>query len=436
VTYTPSTLPQLGQWSSLAELAALQDKQLPQTMEWAARSPHYASRLGGRLPQTRADLVTVPMTTKQDLRSQYPYGMLAVPKTRLATYHESSGTAGMPTPSYYTEEDWVDLAERYARKWVGIRDDDTFLVRTPYALMITGHLAHAAARMHGATVVPGDNRSLAMPYSRVVRVLHDLQVTLTWSMATETLLWAAAAREAGYRPGEDFGLRAVFVGGEPLTQGRRRRISEIWGVPVVEEYGSTETGSLAGDCPEGKMHLWADRAIFEVHDPLTGRVGPDGAGQLVVTPLYREAMPLIRYNLEDNVRVSLHPCRCGWALPTVEVLGRSAFGYPVGAAKVTQHQLEELIFALPARFEVLFWRGRAEPDRLRVQIEVPDQHRAEASDALTASIRATFDVDSEVSGVPPGTLVPREMLTSVHDVVKPRSLFGADEDWTKGLLYY
>ena len=91
--------------------------------------------------------------------------------------------------------DWVDLAERYARKWIGIDPADTFLVRTPYALMITGHLAQAAARLCGATVVPGDNRSLAMPYARVVRVLHDLDVTLTWSLPTET---AALGRR---RPG-------------------------------------------------------------------------------------------------------------------------------------------------------------------------------------------------------------------------------------------
>src|SRR6185503_19058239 len=98
----------------------------------------------------------------------------------------------------------------------------------PYALMVTGHLAHAAARRRGATVIPGDNRSLAMPLSRVVRVLHDLDVTLTWSLPTETLLWAAAARAAGYEPGRDFpALRALFVAGEPLTPARRARIAAL-----------------------------------------------------------------------------------------------------------------------------------------------------------------------------------------------------------------
>ncbi|OLF09584.1 phenylacetate--CoA ligase family protein [Actinophytocola xanthii] len=421
------------------ELEHLQDSRIPEVLAAAGRSPFYRERFGTALSglRCRADLATLPLTTKQDLREAYPFGMLAVPKRQLATYHESSGTAGTPTPSYYTESDWVDLAERYARKRIPIEESDVFLVRTPYALMITGHLAQAAARRHGATVVPGDNRSLAMPYSRVVRVLHDLEVTLTWSMPTETLLWAAAAEAAGRRPGADFpALRALFVGGEPLTPARRRRITEIWDVPVVEEYGSTETGSLAGECRCQRLHLWADRALFEVHDPATGRTGREGRGQLVVTPLFREAMPLLRYNLEDTVEVSYAGCDCGSPLPTVRVLGRSAFGYPVGSATVTQNRLEELVFELPAHYGVLFWRARAEPDRLTVEIEVAAAHRRAAVSALTAAVRAAYGVEVAVTGVEPGTLVPTEVLTASHDVVKPRSLFGADEDWGKALLYH
>jgi phenylacetate-CoA ligase len=437
VTDTITRRPQLGDWTDLAALAELQDAVLPRVLRWASGSPFYAGRFAGDPPVTRADFERLPLTSKQDLRDNYPFGMRAVPNERVATYHESSGTAGMPTPSFYTDEDWLDLAERYARKWVGISAADTFLVRTPYALMVTGHLAQAAARSTGATVVPGDNRSLAMPYSRVLRVLHDLHVTLTWSMATETLLWAAAARAAGLRPDADFPhLRALFVGGDPLSDAKRARITELWGVPVVEEYGSTETGSLAGQCPRGRLHLWADRAIFEVYDPATGAIGRDGPGQLVVTPLYREAMPLLRYNLEDAVEVSYEPCGCGWALPVVRVLGRSAFGHAVAGRTVTQSRLEDLVFGLPAEHEVLFWRARAEPEILRVQIEVPPEHRAQACTRLHDAVGAEFGVPVEVTGVEPGTLVPNEVLTGVHDVVKPRGLFGADEDWDKALLYY
>ncbi|MEU3114074.1 AMP-binding protein [Micromonospora chalcea] len=433
-----STLPRLGQWHGLEDLRRLQEKQLAETFTWAARSPFYRARLAsGAPPVTTADLADLPLTTKQDLRDNYPFGMLAVPRERLATYHESSGTAGKPTPSYYTAEDWTDLAERFARKWIGISADDVFLVRTPYALLLTGHLAHAAARLRGATVVPGDNRSLAMPYARVIRVMHDLDVTLTWSVPTECLIWAAAAIAAGHRPDIDFpALRALFVGGEPMTDARRQRISRLWGVPVIEEYGSTETGSLAGECAEGRLHLWADRALFEVYDPGTGTVRADGDGQLVVTPLFREAMPLLRYNLEDNVSVSYDDCGCGWKLPTVRVLGRSAFGYRVGGATITQHRLEELVFSLPEAYRVMFWRAKAEPALLRVEIEVAAAHRVAAEAELTHAIRAAFGVDSEVAGLAPGTLIPLDALTSMPDVVKPRSLFGPDEDWSKALLYY
>ncbi|HXA61337.1 MAG TPA: phenylacetate--CoA ligase family protein, partial [Streptosporangiaceae bacterium] len=209
-----------------------------------------------------------------------------------------------------------------------------------------------------------------------------------------------------------------------------------WGVPVIEEYGSTETGSLAGECPEGRLHLWADRMLFEVRDPGTGRASAEGNGHLVVTPLLREAMPLVRYDLEDDVEVSYADCACGWLLPTVRVLGRSAYANQVNGRKVTQPQLEDLVFGLHQRFEVLFWRARAEPERLLIQIEVGAAFAAEATATLTAAVRAAVGVTCEVTPVPPGTLVPDRVLTGVHDVVKPRSLFGPDEDWDKALLYY
>jgi phenylacetate-CoA ligase len=429
----------LGDWQHIDELTALQDKALPELLSGIGGSPFYRERLGSRAAQlrTRADLDSVPLTSKQDLRDGYPFGFLAVPKRDLATYHESSGTAGMPTASYYTERDWQTINDNYARKWTGITSDDVFLVRTPYALMISGNMAHAAARACGALVVPGDNRSLAMPYSRVLRVLHDLGVSLSWSMPTEPLMWAAAARAHGYDPATDFpALRALFVGGEPLSVNRRKRISEIWGVPVVEEYGATETPCLGGQCAEGRMHLWADQAIYEVYDPATGTLSRDGRGQLVVTQLYREAMPLLRYNIGDEVEVSLvDDCACGWHLPTVRVLGRSGFGHPVGDTRVTQSELEDLVFALPLTRQVLFWRGRASPAMLEIQIEVPDEQRDVACAELTAAIAGRFGCPSEVTGVPVGTLVPTSVFTGIHDVVKPRSLFGADEDWSKALLY-
>ena len=429
-----SDRPRLGDWHTAGDLARLQDRALERLLAAAARSPFYGPR---GVPSGRAELARYPLTTKADLRAAYPFGMLAVDRSELATYHESSGSSGTPTASYYTATDWLDLAERYARKHVGIHPGDMFLVRTPYALMITGHLAHAAARSHGATVVPADNRSLATPYAKVVRVLHDLDVTLTWSLPTDALLWAASARLAGLRPEHDFpALRALFVGGEPLSPARRARIGEIWGAPVVEEYGATETGSLAGECPHGRLHLWADRAIFEVYDPVTGTCAPEGRGQLVVTPLYREAMPLLRYNLEDEAEISAAACPCGWVLPAVRVLGRSRFGVPVGSARLTQLDVEELVFRLPAEYGVLFWRARAGAGGLRLEVEVDRRRRERVTRELREAVGTALGIEADVRALPPGSLVPAALLTAAPDVLKPRGLFGPGEDWDKALRYY
>ncbi len=435
---TPWSRPEPGDWSSPAELAALQRAELPRVLAQALRSPFYAARYAGGPVPSAADFAELELTTKQDLRSQYPFGMLAVPREELATYHESSGTSGDPTASYYTDEDWADLAERYARKWVGITPSDTFLVRTPYGLVITAHLAQAAGRLRGATIVPGDARSLTTPLARMVRVLRALDVTLTWCNPTEIMMLAAAAKAAGLRPDQDFpALRAMFTAAEPLTEVRRRRLSEIWGgIPIVEEYGSTETGTIAGQCPAGQLHLWADRALFEVFDPATGEVSDAGRGQLVVTPLYRSAMPLLRYNLADDVEVSTADCACGWLLPTVRVLGRSGTGYRVGPATVDQQRLEELVFTLPVEHEVMFWRAMAHPDVLRVEFEAPDHSRDLAVKELAELVDRELGVPHQITGLPLGSLVPTEALTAQRDILKARYLFGEGEDWDKAVMYF
>lgn len=431
---TVSRWPRIGDWTDRTGLESVQNARLARTLAAAGRSPFYARR---GVPTSRAELAGYPLTTKQDLRDGYPFGFLAVDRAELATYHESSGSSGTPTSSYYTATDWQDLIDRYARKYVGLHADDTFLVRTPYALMITGHLAHAAARSRGATVVPADNRSSVTPYAKVVRVLHDLGVTLTWSLAADTLLWAAAAQLAGRQPSRDFpALRALFVGGDPVGPAKKARIAEIWNAPVVEEYGATETGSLAGECAFGRLHLWADRALFEVHDPATGRVSATGRGRLVVTPLYREAMPLLRYDIEDTVEVSWPDCPCGWVLPVVRVLGRSAWTVHTAAADLTQGDVEDLVFALPAEYGVMFWRARADRSRLRVQIEVAPGHRDAAERALREAAGRAYDIEAVIEPLPPGALVPPRLLTAEPEVLKPRGLFHAGEDWDKALEYY
>ena len=431
-------LPQIGEWSSFDELTSMQDQRIPGVLTRAAGSPFYARRFaanGG--PASLEDFAAIALTTKRDLVQSYPFGMLAVPQSELATYFETSGTSGPPIPAYYTERDWRDLVERYARKSTGINPSDIFFVRGPYALGMSTHLAHQSGRFRGATIAPGDHCSSIMPYARVVRVIHDLGVTLTWSNPTDCLLWAAAALRAGLDPGRDFPmLRALFVGGEPLSAARRRRISEIWGVPVVDEYGCSEIGSLAGRCPADNFHLWADRVKPEIYDEHSGTVQPSGIGELVLTPLYLEAMPLVRYNVHDRVELSYEDCECGWKLPLVTVLGRAGQGYPVGdSARITQIELEEIVYSLPAELGVLFWRARAEPDRLHIQIEAADSSAEPAEAALRAAVDSDLAVPCDIEVLPPGALVPDDLLTNPRRSLKPRPLYGPGESWDEAIVF-
>lgn len=422
-------------WRSFEQLHETQDKLLNAALQHAVAAPFYAGRAG---EAGLWDLADVPVTTKDDLRSTYPFGMLAVPKADLVTYHETSGTGGapVPTPTYYTAADWTEMVDRFLRNPVPMTREDTLLVRISYALVMAGHLGHQAGLAAGATVIAADARTLTSPYPSLVRVLRDAEVSLTWSTPFECLVWAETARLAGHRPDRDFpALRAFYTAGEPLGPARRARISELWGgVPVLDVYGSTEIGSVSGTCPAGTLHFWADRLLPEIYDPETGAFEREGTGRLVVTTLYQEGMPLLRYDLEDIVELRYRDCACGWKLPTLKVFGRIAHDYEIAGRQLSAAAVEEAVFELPAAHGVVFWRGQALADRLLVQIEVDSAHAAEATGELRAILAGTFGVPCEVDAVEPGTIVPRDVLLGHRRTVKPRRFFGQGEDWDDAVI--
>jgi phenylacetate-CoA ligase len=431
-----SRLPEPGDWRDAGELHRLQAGQLPRVLAAAREAPFHRARLpGGALGAD--DWPTLPLTTKDDLRGSYPLGMLAVEFAELATYHESSGTTGEPTPSYLTEDDWDDIATRYARSAVNLGKGDAVLVNTPYSMLTTAHQMHRAARLRGAVVVPASNRTWNMSHGRVARLLRDLPITVAWCVPTNALLIAAAARLAGHDPARDFpGLRAFLVAGEALSRARRARIAELWGGKAVfEDYGSTETGSLAGECGLGRMHFWADRVYGEVIDPATGRSARHGRGQLVVTPLYRRAMPLIRYALEDAVELVPDGCPCDWKLPTIRVLGRSATHVVVQGKPLFPSELEEAVYTLPMAHGVLFWRARHDPRSLEIQVEAEPGHGARACEALAHEVHERLGISARVEAVEPGTIVPLARLDSQAGALKPSYLFPAGSGWPREYLW-
>ncbi|MEE2041119.1 AMP-binding protein [Nocardiopsis sp. CT-R113] len=416
------------------------EKRLPEVLRRAGRSDFYRGRLGDDLPGGLADLEGLPLTTKDDLRASYPFGMVAVPRRELVSYHESSGTSeGAPTASFHTEADWAEMLDRFGRNRVGLADTDTVLVRVPYAMVTIAHQVHAAARAAGSLVVPADARSTAMPLPRVLRLMRDLRVTVAAALPTEPLLWAACARLAGESPRSHApDLRALLSAGEPLSPARRRRIEELWGCEVHLSYGNSECGAnLGGECPERNLHLWADRYLPEVLDPETGLVSFEGRGRLVLTTLHREAMPLVRYDTGDYAEVTYGGCPCGWPLPRVRVVGRWDHGVSLRGRRdrVFASEVENAVFSLPSELGVLFWRAVEDEGVLRVRVEAVDAAAGEVSTALVREVEEAVGVRPEVEVVPVGTLVPLEELTRRSFTAKPRYLAPAGATGAGGPMY-
>ena len=426
-----TAFPILNGWSNWNGLASLQREELPRVLERARRSSFYRERLNGVDGGGALQWNDVPFTTKTDLRSAYPFGLLAVPRAEVATYHESSGTSGEPTASFLTEADWAEVADRFGRNAAAVGRTDTVMVKTPYALVTTAHQMHVTARARGAMVVPADNRSTMMPYSRVIRLLRDLDVTVSWSMPFEALLWAEAARLAGHDPRTDFPqYRALMVAGEPLSGARQRAIEAVWGRPVFQDYGSTETCSLAGQCSAGKLHLWADRVYPEVLDQEMV-AHPEGTGELVVTTLFARAMPLVRYRVGDLVSLSREPCRCGWILPTIQIRGRRQDQVEVQGRRFLPSDLEDVIYHA-SDYLVLFWRARHSEHSLSIELEA----RSEGTGAtVREAVKRALAVSADVRVLPPGTIIPQAVLTEPTRFTKPRFMFRNDEPWPMSGLY-
>jgi len=393
----------------------------------ARQTPFYASRL----PEEMGDWTRLPLTSKGDLRANYPLGLLAVPRERVATYHESSGTSGSPISSYFTESDWQDIQSRFLRSRVALGHRDMVFVKTPYSLVTTAHQMHGAARAAGATVVPADNRSRNMPYRRVLRLLRDLPITVTWCLPTEAQTWAYLARQMGLDPTRDFPhLRALMVAGEALSPARREAISRLWGGrPVIEHYGSTETGSLAGECARGHLHLWSDRVHCEVFDESSRTTAAAGRGSLVVTPLEREAMPLVRYHLEDEARIFSDPCPCGSVHPRIEIFGRRL----ARTSGLYPRELEEVIYTVAP--QTWFWRARASAEAIEVEIHVEPGAVFERK-TLQDAIERTFKRRALVRPVGASCFAPPEWMREEETMQKPRFVFGAEENWNNSAVYF
>lgn len=311
------------------------------------RSPFYAKKFGGidlGDVQTQADFEALPFSEKADLRDAYPLGLAAVPESEIVRIHSSSGTTGTPVIIPYTQQDVIDWAVQFARcyEMAGITKDDRIQITPGYGLWTAGIGFQLGAERLGAMAVPmGPGNT-----DKQIRFMKDMQSTVLCATSSYALLLAEEIAKRGVR--DELNLKRAVIGSERWGHKMRQRIANELGVKIYDIYGLTEVygPGIGVSCDyECGMHVWDDYCYFEIVDPKTDKVLPDGEiGELVITTLRKEGAPLVRYRTHDLSRIIPGECECGSPFPRIDTLiGRTDDMVKVKGVNIFPAQIEEII---------------------------------------------------------------------------------------------
>ncbi|HNY22352.1 MAG TPA: phenylacetate--CoA ligase, partial [Treponemataceae bacterium] len=320
-------------------------------VEHALKTEFYAKRYrdagitSGDCIKTLDDIRKLPFTSKNDLREAYPFGLLAVPKKDVVRVHASSGTTGTPTVIYLTQKDLDTASDTMARSLMaaGGTSDDVVQNMMTYGLFTGGLGFHYGAELMGAMVIP----TSAGNTLRQLKFMKDFGTTMIHATPSYLLHLHQAIADEGYRR-EDLKLRMAITGAEPHSEELRCKIEDKLGIEVYNCYGMSEMNGpgLAFECVfRSGMHVWEDRYIAEILDPETFEPVPDGeTGELVLTILCRDAMPLIRYRTRDLTHFITGPCACGRTHRRLaRFTGRTDDMLIVNGVNVFPSQIEEVL---------------------------------------------------------------------------------------------
>jgi phenylacetate-CoA ligase len=407
--------------TSRADLTALQLSRLRAVVARVAeRVPLHRERLraaGVRAEDLKslADLRALPFTTKADFRDTYPYGMLAVPMAEVVRVHASSGTTGKPTIVAYTRRDvdtWSEVMARTLRAG-GVGPGDVVQNAYGYGLFTGGLGVHYGAERVGAAVIPISGGFT----DRQLMALTDLGATVLCSTPSYALYLAEAVEEAGLRA-KDLRLRVGFFGAEPWTDGMRQALEDRLDLMALNIYGLSEVigPGVSAECPERRgMHVAEDHFLPEVVDPATLEPVPPGTtGELVLTTLTKEALPVIRYRTRDVTSIDPAPCACGRTLVRIaRITGRTDDMLIVRGVNVYPSQIEHaltLVERVTPNYLLVLRREHA-LDTLEVRVECVAEVAAAGPDAMRAlagrvgrRLHEAIGLTAEVTVVPPKTI--------------------------------
>jgi phenylacetate-CoA ligase len=362
-----------------------------------------------------SDVTKLPFMFKKDLRDNYPNRIFTAPVDDLVRYHVSSGTTGKPTVVGYTENDLEHWTNSLARGLTscGLGRGDVIQVSYGYGLFTGGLGLHYGAERIGATVLPTSVGNT----ERQIELMQDLHATAICCTPSYLLHMGEVAEKMGVSIQKDTNLKSGILGAEPWTEEMRVRIQNWLGIRAYDIYGTSElSGPMFVECSEQKgFHVWSDLALVEVLDPETGEtLGPGEKGELVITMLQKEALPMIRFRIGDISVLDEERCPCGRTHPRVRrIQGRVDDMLIIRGINVFPSQVEHTLMTIPEvgqHFQIVVERKGA-LDEMLVRVEVSKEAFSDKINDLMKirnmvehKLRNSLNVSVGVELVEPGSL--------------------------------
>ena len=411
-----------------AEMEALQLARLQETVARVyERVPYYRAKMDGAGVQpsdikSLADLQKLPFTTKQDMRDTYPFGLFAVPKEEVVRIHASSGTTGKPTVVGYTQNDleiWTDCVSRIACMG-GASKTDVAQICFGYGMFTGAFGLHYGLEKIGATIVPSSTGNS----EKQLMYMQDFQTSLLVATPSYALRLAEVAKQNGIDPKTDLSIKIALVGSELLTDAMREEMHAVWGenIKITSNYGMSELmgPGVSGECLEHcGMHINEDYFLPEIINSETGEVLPAGEkGELVITCIKKEGLPLIRYRTRDIASLNNDPCPCGRTTVKLnKITGRSDDMLIIRGVNVFPSQIESVLLKntdVAPHYHINVDRVN-NLDTMEIVVELSPSvsidevaHVEEIRRKLTSDMTSALSVSAKITLVSPGTVARSE----------------------------
>ena len=404
---------------SRRDLEELQLKRLKQTVRQAYKNIPFYKKYFSKLNLRPGDITSLkdirklPFTSREDLRENYPFGMLAVSKEQVVRLHTSSGTTGKPKAIFFSRKDVDRAAELIARCLImtGVKNDDVLQNMMTYGLFTGALVMHYGAEKVGVLVIPAGPGNT----KRQIALMQDFKTTTLHLTPSYALYLASVMHNEGLDPQKDFFLRRAYLGSEPYSEETRKKIEKFFHIDVFNSYGLSEMNGpgVAFECGEKNgMHLWEDNFIMEIINPDTGEKLPDGEkGELVLTTLYREAMPILRYRTRDITMIIPDKCKCGRTHRRISrIIGRTDDMIIVRGVNIFPQQIERVLMGIKAvaqNYQIVL----ESYDQMTVKVEIAKElfdgrveHLVNLKNEITEKLRSEILVKPTVELLEPGTL--------------------------------